>query len=140
MSASERIRLFIDPSPVTILVVEDEVLIRLVIADYLRECGFKVLEAANAAEAIQILSTADASIEVVFSDIQMPGEMDGFGLARWVRGNKPNSKMILTSGYNRSAQIAGELCEGHPILAKPYESSTVVDRIKRLLAQLPDEL
>jgi DNA-binding LytR/AlgR family response regulator len=98
------------------------------------------MEAANAAEAIQILSTADASIEVVFSDIQMPGEMDGFGLARWVRGNKPNSKMILTSGYNRSAQIAGELCEGHPILAKPYESSTVVDRIKRLLAQLPDEL
>ncbi len=122
-------------TPQTILVVEDEVLIRLVIAEYLRECGYKVHEAAHADEAIVVLQAPDVSIDVVFSDVMMPGNMDGFGLARWVRTNHPKVQVILTSGIDRSAEIAGMLCEAGPLLEKPYEPHGVVDRIKQLLAK-----
>jgi CheY-like chemotaxis protein len=119
----------------TVLVVEDEVLIRLVIADYLRECGYRVHEAVNAEEAVAILESPEVSVDVVFSDVEMPGSMDGFGLARWVRANKPGTQVILTSGAERSADIAATLCEAGPLLEKPYPSQDVVDRIKQLTAK-----
>jgi CheY-like chemotaxis protein len=124
------------PSPVrTVLVVEDEILVRLVIAEYLRECGYRVHEAAHAAEAVAILELPDVTIDIVFSDVQMPGTMDGFGLARWIRANRPGIEIILTSTVDRSAEIAGMLCEAGPLLAKPYEPQHVVDRIKQLVAR-----
>ena len=119
----------------TILVVEDEVLIRLVIADYLRDCGYKVHEAVSGEEAIAILQAPEVSIDVVFSDVEMPGSMDGFALARWVRANKPGMEVILTSGIERSADIAGTLCEAGPLMKKPYHTQAVVDRIKELAAK-----
>jgi CheY-like chemotaxis protein len=122
------------PSP-TVLVVEDEVLIRLVIADYLRECGYRVHEAADAAEAVAVLESGTVSIDIVFSDVQMPGEMDGFGLARWVRAHQPKVRVILTSSVERSADIAATLCEAGPLLEKPYEAHGVVDRIRQLIAR-----
>ena len=122
------------PSP-TILVVEDEVLIRLVIADYLRDCGYKVHEAVSGEEAIAILQAPEVSIDVVFSDVEMPGSMDGFALARWVRANKPGMEVILTSGIERSADIAATLCEAGPLMKKPYSSQDVVDRLRQLAAK-----
>jgi CheY-like chemotaxis protein len=119
----------------TILVVEDEVLVRLVIAEYLRECGYKVHEAAHADEAIAVLQAPEVSVDIVFSDVVMPGIMDGFGLSRWVRDNRPEVEVILTSSIDRSADIAGTLCEAGPLLAKPYEPHGVVDRIKQLIAK-----
>ncbi|HVP86092.1 MAG TPA: response regulator [Rhizomicrobium sp.] len=112
-----------------ILIVEDEVLIRFVLADYLRECGFKVLEAGDAAEAIQILE-AEVDIDLVFSDVQMPGEMDGFGLAQWVRRNRPNLPITLTSGDSKKSAAAKELCENEPFFAKPYDVAKVVAHIR----------
>ena len=85
----------------TILVVEDDVLIRMDLADYLRECGYHVIEASNADEAMAVLQSG-REVGVALADVQMPGSMDGFGLARWVRANRPNTKVILTSGVNRS--------------------------------------
>jgi CheY-like chemotaxis protein len=124
------------PSPdLTVLVVEDEVLVRLVIAEYLRECGYRVHEAANAREAVAILKSPDVAVDVVFSDVVMPGLMDGFGLARWVRANRPGVEIFLTSTIDRSAQVAGMLCEAGPLLDKPYEPQSVVDRIKQLIAK-----
>jgi CheY-like chemotaxis protein len=119
----------------TVLVVEDEVLIRLVIADYLRECGYRVHEAANAAEAVAVLESGTVAIDIVFSDVLMPGDMDGFGLARWVRSHQPNVRVILTSSVERSADIAATLCEAGPLLEKPYEPHGVVDRIRQLIAR-----
>jgi DNA-binding response OmpR family regulator len=119
----------------TVLVVEDEVLIRLVIADYLRECGYRVHEAANADEAVAVLEAPEVEVHLVFSDVIMPGSMDGFGLARWVRANHPRVDVVLTSGIDRSAEIAGTLCEAGPLVDKPYEPQGVVDRIKQLLAR-----
>ena len=121
--------------PQTVLVVEDEVLARLVIADYLRECGYRVHEAASGTEALEVLQSPEVSIDIVFSDVEMQGDMDGFGLARWVRTNMPRTQVILTSGAERSADIAGTLCEAGPLLKKPYPSQDVVDRIKQLTAK-----
>jgi DNA-binding response OmpR family regulator len=122
-------------APHTILTVEPDVLVRLVIADYLRECGYRVFEASDAAEAVAILETPTISINVLFTEARMSGAMDGFGLAQWIRVNRPGTRVLLTTGATRSAHIAGELCEAGPLMKKPYAPQNVVDRIKRLLAK-----
>ena len=120
----------------TVLVVEDEVLLRLVIAEYLRDCGYKVIEAADADEAIVVLKQDHLQIDVLFSDIEMPGAMDGFGLAQWTRSNRPGVEVILTGSVPRAVDKAANLCE-EGTLPKPYEPQFVHDRIRRLLAARP---
>jgi CheY-like chemotaxis protein len=120
--------------PETILVVDSEVLIRLVIAQYLRECGFKVVEAVSGDEAMQILQSADVAVDIVLSDATVQGTMDGFGLARWVRQNKPDIGVILVASPNAAADAAADLCESGPLLSRPYEPQIVIERIRRLLA------
>jgi CheY-like chemotaxis protein len=119
----------------TVLVVEDEVLIRMVISAYLRDCGYKVIEAANADEAILVLQQEELTIDVVFTDTEMPGSMDGFGLSQWIRAKRQGLEVILVGSPARAADAAGELCESGPTLSKPYEPQVVLDRIKRLLAE-----
>jgi CheY-like chemotaxis protein len=135
VSTASTITLQPSAPPQTVLVVEDEVLIRLVVADYLRECGYRVHEAVNGDEALDILQSPEVAVDVVFSDVEMPGSMDGFALARWVRAHKPDVQVILTSGVERSADIAATLCEAGPLLKKPYPSQDVVDRIRHLSAK-----
>ena len=117
----------------TILVVEDEILIRMVIADYLRDCGYRVFEASSADEAVVLLQRPDIVIDIVFSDVEMPGSMDGFALARWVRQHRPETDVVLAGSPNKAAETATDLCEDGP-LSKPYDSQLVVDRIRRSLA------
>jgi len=123
------------PPQDTVLVVEDEVLVRHVIAQYLRDCGYKVIEASNADDAIVVLPQAELIVDVVFTDIEMPGTMDGFALAQWVRKSKPGIHVVLAGTVARAAQAAGDLCESGPTLGKPYEPSAVSEHIRRLLAQ-----
>jgi len=120
--------------PQTILVAEDEVLIRYAICDYLRDCGYHVIEAGSGTEAISVLESNEIAVDLVFSDVQMPGSVDGFGLARWIREYRPAIRIILTSGVVKTAQLASELCEIGPIESKPYRFQSLVDRIRRLLA------
>jgi DNA-binding NtrC family response regulator len=117
----------------TILVVEDEVLVRMPIAQYLRDCGYQVIEAANADEAITVLSHKETVVDVVFTDIDMPGALDGFGLAKWVREHRHGVDVILAGTLPRTVKQAEELCEEGP-LPKPYEAQTVHNHIRRLLA------
>jgi CheY-like chemotaxis protein len=118
----------------TILVIEDDILIRMVIAQYLRECGYRVVEAANADEAILVLSQPDLRIDIAFTDVEMPGSMDGFGLAQWIRQRRKGVEVILAGSVSRAAEAAGDLCESGPMLAKPYEPQHIIDHIRRLLA------
>lgn len=120
-----------DEKPV-ILVVEDEVLIRMVIAEYLRDCGYQVVEAGNGREAISLFE-AGLEVEVVFTDVQMPGDTDGFALARWLRPHHPGIKVIITSGVAKACDAAEDLCEDGPLLQKPYEAAEVERRIKLLI-------
>ena len=118
----------------TILLVEDEILTRTVIAEYLRECGYKVIEAASADEAIVVLLRPDIGVEIVFSDVEMPGSMDGFGLSHWVRANRPGLDVMLAGTLSKTADMAAQLCEEGPMLKKPYEPHVAVHHIRRLLA------
>jgi CheY-like chemotaxis protein len=114
-----------------VLLVEDDVLVRSVTAAYLRECGLDVIEARDAHEAIRVME-ASVRVDIVFSDINMPGSIDGFGLARWVRRERPDLKIILTSGAGQGARSTDE--DG-PILAKPYDHAELERRIRALLAR-----
>jgi len=117
-----------------ILVAEGEVLVRMMIAQYLRDCGYKVIEAASTDEAVTVLDHRDLSVDIVLSDVEMPGRLDGFGLSQWVRQHKPGLHVILVGTPMRAADVAADLCESGPMLAKPYEPQVVVDRIRRLLS------
>jgi CheY-like chemotaxis protein len=121
-----------DPTP-TVLVVDDEVLVRLVIADYLRDCGYRVFEAGGPEDAVAILD-ADLKVDVVLTDLELPGRSSGLELARWIRRRHPHIKVILSSGFYSAAELAGELCEADPPIAKPYDSAAVVQRIRGLMA------
>ena len=121
-----------DASPKrVVLLVEDEVIIRSLVAEHLRECAFTVIEAANAEEAITVLSS-QAHIDLVFSDITMPGEMDGLALVRWIRQRSPRMPVILTSGagvvLNSPAPFTNE-----EFVRKPYDLDELEIRLRAIL-------
>jgi DNA-binding response OmpR family regulator len=119
----------------TLLVVEDEILIRLAICSYLRECGFRVIEAANADEALIVLQASDLKVDIVLTDVEMPGTMDGFGLAQWLRTHQPGTPIMLVGSPSKAVDAAADLCESGPMLAKPYEPQILLDRIRRTLSE-----
>ena len=100
----------------TVLLVEDEVLVRMPIAQYLRDCGYKVIEAVNADEAITVLLHKETVVDLVFSDIEMPGAVDGFGLAKWIREHRPGfviRRPILTPRIASSENVTKRAAVGH---------------------------
>lgn len=118
----------------SILLVDDDVLVRLVIADYLRECGYRVIEAKGAEEALLVLQEPDIRVDILLSDVELRGATDGFGLAKWTRNNRGEVAVLLAGSVDRVADAAGELCDEGPLLRRPYEPQAIVDRIRRLLA------
>jgi CheY-like chemotaxis protein len=122
-------------STTTVLIVEDDVLNRLLFADYLREHGFSVIEAGSAAEAVEVLLTDDLQVDLVFSDVSMPGSMDGFGLLQWVKANKRDLPIIITSGDARRRATARNLYAHEPFVDKPYDFDAVIARIRKLIEQ-----
>src|SRR6266436_8242263 len=114
-----------------VLIVEDEFLLRMDAVDMIAAAGFEAVEAANADEAIKILE-ARRDITVVFTDIQMPGSMDGLKLARAVRGRWPPIKIVATSG--RVAIAETDLPEGGRFLPKPYNPMQVTGVLRELIS------
>jgi CheY-like chemotaxis protein len=112
-----------------VLIVEDEFLLRMDAAEMIGAAGFEVIEAANADQAIEFLE-ARPDITVVFTDIQMPGSMDGLKLARAVRGRWPPIKIIATSGRLHVAEA--DLPEGGRFLPKPYSPAQVTGVLREL--------
>lgn len=117
----------------TVLIVEDEVLSRLAMAEHLRECGFHVIEAASGLEAQQLV-LAGLKVDLVFSDITMPGGVDGIDLALWLMVHCESTKVILTSGLPDALVKAQSAC--NQVLAfvpKPYDQVSVAAKIRELL-------
>jgi CheY-like chemotaxis protein len=112
-----------------VLLVEDDVLVRLAICDFLEADGFTVLEAPSGDDALRVLAADGWRIDVVFSDIRMPGAVDGLGLAKWMRENVPNMPIVLTSG-----NIFAEHAQGLPFISKPYKLETVAQRLRLISA------
>lgn len=118
-----------------VLVVEDEVLIRMAAADHLRSCGFKVAEASNAAEA-QELILSGLEVDLVFSDVTMAGPMDGAGLAAWLRDHVPNVPVVMTSGVASSMEAAKQACDNiRALMPKPYDYDDLVKQIRAVIAE-----
>jgi CheY-like chemotaxis protein len=114
-----------------VLIVEDEFLLRMSAAEMISEAGFDVVEAGNANEAIAILE-ARPDIHVVFTDIQMPGSMDGLKLARFVSDRWPPIKIVATSGFVKVGK--DDLPEGGRFVPKPYRSEQIVATLRELTA------
>src|SRR5262245_1612910 len=114
-----------------VLVVEDEFLVRLTIADYLRGFGYTVAEAANAAEALEVFVAGEA-VDVVFTDVQMPGDMDGLMLVSWLHEHYPGTEVLVTSGKGDAAVSSG-LVAGEVFFSKPYALEEVASHIRSLL-------
>ncbi len=111
-----------------VLVVENDVLLRLLTASNLRDAGFEVIEAADSAEAIRILDCIP--VDVLFSDIDMPGKMDGLALAQWVHQRRLDTRIILTSG---AARMLGGAEEYASFLPKPYADADVEHLLRSVL-------
>jgi CheY-like chemotaxis protein len=113
----------------TILLVEDEILVRAMVAEELCEAGMRVIEAANAEEAMQHLGAGHA-VDVVFTDIEMPGAMNGLDLARRLRVDFPQIKVLITSGRLSSDQAASI----RPFFPKPYDIADLLEYIRQALS------
>jgi DNA-binding response OmpR family regulator len=105
----------------TLLVVEDETLIRSMVSDYLRDADFTVIEAKNADEAITVISSS--------TPVDMPGDMDGLMLASWIHRYDPNVPVIVTSGV---AELRDDY-RGMRVLQKPYSPRVLERKIRELL-------
>lgn len=112
-----------------LLVVEDEPLLRMMAVDLAEDAGFEVVEAANAAEAVAILE-ARADIRIVFTDVAMPGGMDGMRLAACIRDRWPPIEIIMTSGHVRPDPAA--LPTRTEFFAKPYRHDQVTAAMRRM--------
>lgn len=114
-----------------ILIVEDDELIRMLVAEILRENEFDVVEAANGGAAMaSVLGRPE--IECVFTDVRMPGEPDGLTLAKYVRKIRPDCPIVVTSGHARPQ--AGELDHGTCFVSKPYSGAQLLTLINGVIA------
>ena len=115
----------------TVLVVEDEPLLLMLAVDIVEDAGFQALTACNADAAIEILLTRP-DIHIVFTDIDMPGSMDGLKLAAAIRDRWPPIEIIVTSG--KSVPARSEMpARGH-FFAKPYDADRVTEMLHRMAA------
>ena len=114
-----------------VLVVEDSPIIRMSAVDLVQFAGYEALEACNADEAIGILETRD-DIDLVFTDVQMPGTMDGVKLSHYIRDRWPPVKLIVVSGAAILEQSS--LPGGSRFFQKPYDSNVITDTMARLLS------
>jgi DNA-binding response OmpR family regulator len=113
-----------------VIVAESDLLARTVLAQYLRECGYEVVEAATSDDVLAVLRSG-RGIQVVLLDAQISGGLAGFTLARQIRENFPRTEIVLTFGVAKAAEKAGEICDEGP-LERPYHPREIVGRIKRL--------
>jgi CheY-like chemotaxis protein len=122
-----------DSAGETVLLVEDNDDVRAVTARRLRRLGYTVVAAENGQRAIEILKT-DTALDLVFSDIVMPGGVSGFDLAQWVRKNRPELPILLTTGFAEEMEKADEIgLRGVDIVRKPYESEVLRAALRKVL-------
>ena len=117
--------------PPVVLLVEDELLVRMTAADELEDAGFEVLEAANADVAMAVLEARSDEVRVLFTDVDMPGSMDGLALAEQVHRRWPHVLLLISSGYTRPHP--DEIPDHGQFMPKPYHAATLVGHINDLM-------
>ena len=117
----------------TVLVVEDEDAVRLIVRRVLRDQGYEILEARDGNEALRICAQKGGSIDLVLSDVIMPGGMNGLDLARQLRTTRSDLPVLLSSGYTAQQFGLHETLEGVELLRKPYTLSALSRAVERLI-------
>lgn len=117
----------------TIMIVDDEEMLLMLAEDMFRELGYNTLTAADGSEALELLSAND-EVDLLFSDVVMPGKLNGLELARQARSMRPGLKVLLTSGYNEvdGANESGDE-QAMPLLVKPYQLSELASKVRTTL-------
>ena len=113
----------------SILVVEDEVILRMDLGDHLRSSGFTVLEAPNGDDALAVLKTEEG-VRLVVTDMRMPGEIDGGALVSWLRQEKPHIKVIVVSG-NLAVDVLPASADAR--FSKPLNMEALLHQVRDLL-------
>jgi CheY-like chemotaxis protein len=119
-----------DGTPV-VLLVEDELLVRMAAAEDLQDAGFHVLEAANADLALAVLEVCSHDVQVLFTDIDMPGSMNGLDLAESVQRRWPHISLLISSAYHKP--LPEQIPDDGRFVPKPYSSEDVVRCIRELV-------
>lgn len=122
------------------LVVDDDALIRMDAADILLDAGFRPYEACEVDDAIKILEDSADRIQLLFTDVQMPGSRDGFALARECAERWPHVKILVASGQAKPGP--NDMPEGAIFIGKPFSADVVHSRLQEILAdgQKPEPL
>ena len=115
-----------------LLVIDGDVLVRHVISDYLRTCGYTVVEAASTDEAAIVLTDPTVDLDAVLCSADAPGEQSAFQLRAWAGIRKPGVQIILAGSVDAVADKAAELCDDGPQLRRPYDPQSVVEYIRRI--------
>ena len=115
-------------APSTILVVEDDAIVRMLIVDVLEELEYQVLEAADAEEALKIVQDTDQTIDLMMTDVGLP-DMDGKQLATRVRGLRPALPILFASGYAENIDVPA----GMQVIGKPFSIDQLRDKVKSML-------
>jgi CheY-like chemotaxis protein len=118
-----------------VLVIDGDVLVRHAIADYLRGCGYTVIEASSTDEAVTVLDDSALDVDAVLCDAEAPGSRNAFQFRSWAIDHLQNVHFALAGNIESAAQKAAELCEQGPNLARPYDPQSVVEYIRRLLGR-----
>ncbi len=126
-----------DVPPPVVLVVEDEAVIRMILADELEDAGFAVVEV-DSADAAVVAFAGRSDIGAVVTDVRMPGSMDGLGLARWMRKYAPTVPIIITSGFVAMSDVAGINPAIARVVAKPYVGRDIAGWVAVLVSRTGD--
>jgi len=121
-----------ETSPRVVLVVEDEALIRMSLADAMEDAGFTVVEANGADAAVREFANRQ-DIDIVITDVQMPGSMDGIGLCEWLHTNQPGVPFIICSGRDTLSDLQRFPAGTFRVSAKPYSMDSIVDQVRELI-------
>jgi CheY-like chemotaxis protein len=116
-----------------VLLVEDEAMLRIVVADCFEDAGLAVIEACNAQEVIDLFARGGPQIDLVFTDVRMPGKMDGIALCAWIRQHHPKTSVLVTSGELGKARTPADLVEIEHFFPKPYRLDQVLECIHATL-------
>ncbi len=119
-----------------LLIVDSDVLVRHHLAEYLRDCGYHVIEATSSEEALAFLEEEAVPVQAALVELNIAGAMNGFALAQWIRSTLAGIDVLLVGTLEGAAERAGELCDDEePTLRKPYSPQVVLQRIKRMKAE-----
>ncbi len=119
------------------LIVDDEPSIRAYLREILQREGIESLEADNAAEALRIIQKLGGRLDLIVSDIEMPGEMDGIDLAYCVRNSFPAIPVVLISGY-ADVESVEQAAANFEFIQKPFVSETILMAVKKMLGSVDD--